>query len=318
MSMLDIHDASLRTVNEAQHLFLLKYNKYSKKVYGFTEGKEDPSFYRSIIEPIIPDDWSVDFIRCGKRSKVIDAYNSFDWSSFQKERICFFMDRDLTDYLHEPNQISDVNIYITDGYSIENSVVTYNMCERMLIEIFNLEIASAGEQVEIEALFNRSLDFFQDSMIPLMSQILYWREQNMNAPLDNIKLSNIFDFNSGKISVKFNTQEMLALTATDVGAPVLGAEDYDTFRDKFISRSDCHNFIRGKYILWFLGEFLHSVHKEAPRICVNMSSVPKMSVSVGHKNIIVYASSRARCPKTLYDFINDNYLKYIRNEVKSA
>ena len=35
------------------HEFRIRYKRKGKAIYGFVEGKEDPSFYRGIITPSI-------------------------------------------------------------------------------------------------------------------------------------------------------------------------------------------------------------------------------------------------------------------------
>jgi len=80
MSMIDIHAAALEEVNEAYHEFLLRYNAINLTVYGFVEGKDDPSFYRSVIDRFLPDNWSVALFVSGNRKKVLDTEAAFDWT----------------------------------------------------------------------------------------------------------------------------------------------------------------------------------------------------------------------------------------------
>lgn len=313
MSMLDIHVTALQTINEAHHTFLLKYKKVARKVYGFTEGKEDPMFYRSLIEAILPLDWSVDLIPCGGREKVVGAYHSFDWSDFPKKRVCFFLDRDLTNYIQPEIDIADSNVYVTDGYSIENSIVNYNLFERMLIEVFKVDKISPEEQVALEGLFDTSLNGFKSSLIPLMSQILHWRQQKVAAPLNNIDLGALFGVEDGQLVVKVGTDDMLRLSANDVGAPSLDAASYRSAKDKFISNDNHPELARGKYLLWFLNAFLASMHANSSNFCSQLPVTPKMNVTVGIKNLMIYAAPRARCPRTLLAFINDNYIDFVQS-----
>lgn len=46
MTMLQIHAAALSGPAPTYHVFLGRYRKAAKCVYGFVEGKDDPSFYR--------------------------------------------------------------------------------------------------------------------------------------------------------------------------------------------------------------------------------------------------------------------------------
>nr|VFK31285.1 MAG: Protein of unknown function (DUF4435) [Candidatus Kentron sp. MB] len=113
MSMLDIHADALNGDNTTYHEFLLRYKARTKVVYGIVEGKEDPMFYRSVIESILPSGWSVELLRAGSKQNVIRARFAFDWSRFSRKRIRFFVDRDLSDFIPDGVTPAD-NLYITN------------------------------------------------------------------------------------------------------------------------------------------------------------------------------------------------------------
>ncbi|WP_421659383.1 DUF4435 domain-containing protein [Leptothermofonsia sp. ETS-13] len=94
-------------------------------VYGFVEGKDDPVFYRHLIERLFPEGWSVKLIPTGNKQNVLRSFHNINWTNFSKERVCFFIDRDLQDFVTPPLQLEN-NIYVTDGYSIENSIFKTN------------------------------------------------------------------------------------------------------------------------------------------------------------------------------------------------
>jgi hypothetical protein len=57
MDMLNVHAAALANGKIAYHEFLLCYRAGQKLVYGMVEGKDDPCFYRGIIDQILPQGW---------------------------------------------------------------------------------------------------------------------------------------------------------------------------------------------------------------------------------------------------------------------
>jgi hypothetical protein len=67
MSMLSIHKDAIESHRSLFHEFLSQYNKTEKRIYGFVEGKEDPSFYRGAIEHYIPEDWDIDLRHAGNK-----------------------------------------------------------------------------------------------------------------------------------------------------------------------------------------------------------------------------------------------------------
>lgn len=137
MSMIDIHAAALEQVDEAYHEFLLRYSAPNSTVYGFVEGKDDPSFYRSVIDRFLPNDWSVELFVSGNRKKVLDTEAAFDWTRFSRQQVAFFIDRDLVHFL-DPSLNYLENVYVSDGYSVENSIVTKEVFLRLLQEVHNV------------------------------------------------------------------------------------------------------------------------------------------------------------------------------------
>jgi len=69
--MLDIHAAALASGNIPYHEFLLCYKSTEQIVYGIVEGRQDPCFYRGIIENMLPDGWDVRLIKAGSKAKVL-------------------------------------------------------------------------------------------------------------------------------------------------------------------------------------------------------------------------------------------------------
>ncbi len=165
MSMIDVHSAALKAVNESYHDFLLRFDRTKKVVFGFVEGKDDPSFYRSVIERFIPEDWTVDLIRAGNRDKVLATEATFDWTRFYRTQIAFFVDRDFTE-LTAPGVAYADNVYVTDGYSIENSVVTSDVMLRLLSEVHNVVDWTEDEKREIVSHFNEQMERFGELMMP--------------------------------------------------------------------------------------------------------------------------------------------------------
>jgi hypothetical protein len=110
------------------HEFKMRYKKECNTIYGFVEGKDDIDFYTGFIEKYLPNDsWKVELWQVGGKKNVIEIYSNFNWNNYIKEQVIFFIDRDLSKFVNEKD-IEDQNIYITDGYSIENSIVNSGSC----------------------------------------------------------------------------------------------------------------------------------------------------------------------------------------------
>jgi len=69
--------------------FLRRYNIASNKLFGFVEGIEDPCFYRSAIQHLIPSEFDVDFWPVGNKDKLQKLYALFDWELFHATGLHF-------------------------------------------------------------------------------------------------------------------------------------------------------------------------------------------------------------------------------------
>ena len=89
-----------------------KYKPHDQQVYLIVEGKDDIAYYTCISVRYCKFANS-EIICANNRDNVIRAYDSTDWNVFSKDRVFFFVDRDLSDITGEHTPVSQ-NVYITD------------------------------------------------------------------------------------------------------------------------------------------------------------------------------------------------------------
>lgn len=305
MSMLDIHAIALNNNVSIYHEFLSRYSKIKKVVYGFVEGKEDPCFYRGFIDHTIPEDWNIELWAAGNKKQVYKIHSDIDWRRFPKKRICFFVDRDLSDIIPE-KLICDKNIYVTDNYSIENDIVNKAACGRILTEVFGYGKVNHEELEQICDLYELELEKFFLAMMPIMAWILLWRRNSEKAILSDIDMSSLFFFNAGALNIKETPNGK-----TDVGKcihehcklPYDPAIDITSIETELMQDDLYKKYTRGKFMFWFLISFCISVKK-------------KMNVEISQKNAMTIIGNRARIPSSLRRFLNETFCNYIA--MKSA
>lgn len=315
MSMMKVHAEALEVANAAYHEFLLYYRNDVRLVYGFVEGKEDPTFYRGIIDLMLDDEWSIKLIAGGNKSRVIELACQMDWDRFSHRRVCFFIDRDLSDYLGE--QIpSYQNIYVTDGYSIENSIVCDYTLERVLEEVFGFHGILPAERDQIRENFRASFETFTEAMIPIMAQILIWIRGKEAPCLDNLRLKEWFSFRDGKVTFRRDyrsNRRRLVSAANWCNCQVPKNDDVVATVAELLKNCSGAKVIRGKYVMWFFLETLRSCHEGAGRLCAKFQSRrPKEKVTIGMGNAMVLLGNRVRVPASLRVFIQNNYGAYIK------
>lgn len=304
MSMLEIHADALINVNDAYHQFLLCYKAKDPTIYGIVEGKSDPSFYRGFIEANLPNDWSVKLIPANGKRKVIQAFGCFDWARFERSRICFFVDRDLSDFIGE-HKYNEDNIYTTDCYSIENEIVNFNTFCRITDEVFNIKLEPSENKI-LSNLFERSLSEFKEAMVPIMSQIILWRRAGEIVYLNKFEPKDLFYFKDGFLLLKpeYQSREArLNLISEKLGIPSSSVLDIITAENEFRNSEGVEKYVRGKYLLWFMVEIIQELQRSITKIIHRYNQPPKMNVVFGIKNSMIYIAPRSRCPQSLRQFI---------------
>lgn len=318
MSMLDILNEALTSVNEALHELMLKYSVDKKIVYGVVEGKDDPIFYRSIIERFIPNDWRTELIQAGSKRKVIDTYNAINWEHYSRFHVAFFVDRDLSDITGEM-AIEEFNVYVTDDYSIENYVVTESVAERMLIEACNVKNLTSDEMRNIISIFSWNLAEFQKLMVPIMAQILGWRKDNKRANINNLSLDKIFEFDEMKIAYDdtySDEKSLLKCVSSCVGAAEYSNNDICALKDTFVKAGGPERFTRGKYLVWFFSKIIINIHKNIGSLSTLYNDPPKVRTDISPGVIMFQAAPRARIPDSLKSFIEKTFVAHIYGSCK--
>ncbi len=313
MSMLSVHAAAIATSGSIYHEFLLRYRKSEQVVYGIVEGKDDPIFYRGLLEQFLPSDWNVHLIRSGNRANVLKTFADFDWTRFSAKRICFFVDRDLSMFQAVPDPVFP-NLYVTNQYSIENEAASYGTVARLLNDILNVCELDVQESDFLSGKFSSNLANFCEWLAPVMAQIVIWQRSGDRPSLDNILPKEIFTFVKGDIALRSGFEmesDRIAYVAGKMGLPTSSTEELAAVLDEFRRLGGCKRFIRGKYVLWFVIESTLEFHREIALFCRSYQAPPKVKLTMGHANAMALVGTRIRCPDTLADFVRSTYLEYI-------
>lgn len=313
MTMIEIHAAAVSSKSASYHEFLSRYSNTAKVVYGFVEGKEDPCFYRGFIELLLPEDWSIELWSAGNKDRVYEIHAAIDWRRFKKSRICFFVDRDLSDIIPE-TLAQDANIYVTAGYSIENDVVNKATCRRILSELCGFSNADHGDLEIVCALFEQELEKFLLAMVPIMAWILEARRAGMRPNLNGILMKDLFSITNGRLQTKTVLKDNSDLyvylhNKCDVCRNL--AIDTAPTQTEFGRKGIHSKFTRGKYVFWFLVEFCNAAHQDAATLFKGMSGPPKKHINLSCSNGMSVVGPRSRIPESLRSFVELTFCAYI-------
>ena len=223
------------------------------------------------------------------------------------------MDRDLSDLI--PQKLpSDTNIYVTDKYSIENSIVNRNTCKRMLTEKFGFSDESHEEMDQVCDQFERELEAFLVAMIPTMAWILFWRRRGAKANLNNIKIGKLMSVRNGAVVVDKTKDERKQYVHKSAGIFYDPLVDVSAEEAEFSKASVYRSFVRGKYVLWFLVMFCKSVYSDAESYFSRCTKPPKMHVSISPKNAVTIMGNLARVPPSPSNFSKEDFLCLCREK----
>lgn len=314
-----------------KNLFKLKteYKRQDNTVHCFYEGK-DNIFYRAYIENEYYNYKYYFYVGNGKDT-VFDAYEKiFDAENYtyayHLNRILFFTDKDVDNYISKTPRYVKENIFETEYYSIENYIVNKDVFYRILTETFDL-----SDDIDIKyflQLFEDNQKEFHEKSRFISAWIIYNRKMRYNSPLSDVKLDDIFtfDYSNKKIELKLkdeyadnNTKisDYLKLKTKLSAETVINFNDVNQIKVDLKNEEDAQKYTRGKFELWFFIEFYNvfvrkliaSYNKEIKEKKLEKSRMrDDTQISNNEKGIERFVS-KLKIPKELKLFLQSNYQK---------
>lgn len=287
-----------------------QYNLRKKNIWIVVEGKNDTCYYVNTIEKIIPNDWNVVPIEAGSKTKVISVLKSLDWNQYDKKRILFFIDRDLSDFINDIN-VSSSNLYVTDGYSIENSFVNDDVMFHVFDELLGLHCLTEDEKSSITALFQSAKDEFVKGMTIPMAILLCLQKRNIKTDgFNNIKVKQLFAFSRGVCSSQKSSQEFYDYVTQKLDCIGLFSDaEFDDSKTQFTTHNNHENLIRGKYMLEFFVLFILSIRNEWNSIEFAKTTACNRSVTLGVENAFTHIAVWVRLIPSLREFYKLSIIK---------
>ena len=233
---------------------------------------------------------------------------------FQDNKFFFLLIVILSNFLDKKNP-AGINIYVTDGYSIENDIVNRSTCNRLLCEVFNFATLPKELIDDIINLFEEQLSIFYELNVQTMAWILHWKRSGEKPYLNNIEMKHLFTCSCGKISLKRNPKgknDVSEYIHTQCNIPYDRTINISLVEKELRKSGKSLQLIRGKYLLWFLIEFALSVNKDICKIFSDIKSPPKVRVSISQSNGVVFIAPRARIPESLKLFLDSTCCLYIQ------
>lgn len=312
MSMLEIHRSALMEVIVPYHYFLTQQKQYKHKLFGFVEGKDDPSYYQSHIDAIIDaDKWDVVLIEAGdpkgNRDRVLKLLDIIDWNRFSPKQTAFFIDRDLSDFFPK-QKVEKSNLYITDYYSIENNIISTYTLKRALREIYNVNLTEK-EFAIVGSLFNKGLNLVCETVKIISCYYIALRREKHSVAFGDIDIGKICNINNCEVNV---------ISENDMKA-YLGAKWHVNCDEICLSGIDAEfnyynkgfSCIRGKYLIWYFIKFINSFCACCDKVISSMDKPITGCRDLSEQYAIMDLGVRSKTPTSLKAFIASTYLSFI-------
>ncbi len=295
------------TVNEAAFKIKKAYSNSptAQNVFFVVEGKDDVPFYATNAEPYLPTGWKVNVINATNRRRVIDTYKSFDWTIYSKDRILFFVDRDLSDYTGEDTP-KDSNVYVTEKYSIENELCTLDTFNKALKFYYDLlDIDDTDEQV-IETFYTTCWDTFETIAEQVMAQILYWKLNSIASNYANFKIQNTFKLTGLQLELAnpySEIKDVIQQLCLESSIPFIDMDFSPYIKQLKEIHTPCE-FIRGKYVVAFFSKAITYLAHNSTDILPSKKRA-KDKLSLGYEDVVLKLCGIMKVPESLDLFFRE-------------
>lgn len=285
----------------ALHRFRLQYPKHPDAIHIFVEGRDDISFYLAFVHRYAKQR-AVKPYECGSRQYVIDTQKRISQETvYQGASTLFFIDKGYSDFLGELSETIG-NLFCTDGYSIENYLVSERMLERVWVEFFHLRNMSLDFD-PIGAHFGTQYERFCDHCKEIAAWIISVRLNGANPTLGNIRMEMLFKFDR-HFDLDFVGWDVCKNHLEDACKVMTSPESNSkmTVVAKQLSHRDHKCWIRGKFAAWFFVQFVTAL-EGAIRGTLLPGAKLQIRTRLTLTNAIEVLSSKCDPPDSLTDFL---------------
>lgn len=311
MNILETHENALSCPIVYFHKFMNKYKKDDGRVYIFCEGNADLGYYGSSIKRTYPDvEIEKAFVEC--KNNVLAVYKMINWSAYDKNRVLFFVDRDIDYWLDKDSRL-DENIYVTDEYSFENDAVSLEMFMECLEDVYGFTNANEDEKADIKKFyFEKTVQFIKGSYYLMAALVVSYIKTNMHYGKE-IKLSKLIDIGfpsiwKEKVSDKNSSAyilDKLRLCESD--------EELISLYEKRFNQDEEHYSIRGKWRYEFMVKLLDYILENGDKFAASLYGTsikePKKLFDLSERGGMTYLGPRIKTPESLKHFIVENLSK---------
>jgi hypothetical protein len=287
----------MRASRNSPQVALISYTtvrgKNPEKLICVFEGYEDLPYYETVFNRVGNSTAFTSIIAKGK-DQVLALRQALKQNHYQDNKVRFFVDHDFDGL---KGHASGDDIYVTEGYSIENHLADSGILSSLLQSEFKCcADEDDGAVKRVSALYDEFLTVFFEIMRPVNQAIFYARTHDVKLKNIEDRIGEYFLFTLDSIADKHSDHFNL------IGWPADIARDISSVEEVF-SKMDPRMDWRGKFIFELFVKFLHHLKND------RTSDAPKLfSKKVGVKfdpngEIIRSLASLSTIPPSLTAFV---------------
>ena len=290
--------------------FYADYKKDSSNIcYGFVEGKNDPSYYRTIINNLLPPKCSIILYPSNGKENVKKIFEEINKRNYPQDRISFFMDRDLSSIIPDSNLIIAPNVYVTDNYSIENDILSDETLGNIICDILGFSSLPVEDLNKIKECYNIQKTKFQHIMMPIMANIILWKKLDCKpSNYNNLKVKDFIQINKCIISLQVSFQELIQIlyTQSNMKYEIYDESTVEKIIKEIEEKKLSRQILRGKYLSVFFIKFCNSLYND----CNHMGFQREKGRELNINDIMDTIAPRSKPPYSLLHFIHKAILPY--------
>lgn len=307
------HEQSRQKANIRYHNFLNKYRKDDKIEYIFCEGDEDIAYYSHAIKQLYPQ-LKIVKIPAGGKDNVILLNSYFDWTRFNQNQLLFFVDRDMSYWLGMDGAFPD-NIYVTDGYSIENDVVKEEHFMCFLEDLCGFALATEEELSNIKSFYREKwISFTENSKYIMAALTISFKHSGEHLAkyiehkdMIKIRRENVWVNEYKDLTLKNYIDQIFRIEPKH-------QEEIEALIKRFALESTEY-YVRGKWAISFLVKMINCIVQErqefAPSLCDEKGNGPKCLCNIQEEQAITILGTRIPIVSSLHDFCANHISVYL-------
>jgi hypothetical protein len=289
------------------HQYRLDYYAASlDAIFLFFEGLDDKKYYI----PPVERQKNIQLIHsylCDGKHDIVRVWNILrGWQILDMQRSLFFVDRDHDRYLNvRPFRRS--NVFTTATYSFENYLVSDEAVHVVLHQYTPLR-PTERQFIEILDEFGKAHQKFVQRMRPVMAWCIWARSEGKKPNMSNVNMGKVVTLEEGG-GVRRRREgfgEFRGACGIDENVSYRGLK-------KFIlslKREPAKRWLRGKYELWFLQQFLNRSFEMLIRANGRARGTRKISrpKALEGGDLVELLSGRVAYPEELIKFLQRHSL----------